>query len=261
MLKSKQSSNQGVHDSWIFYLTLLLFVVFAIVAFIVLQRNFCLTLNQIVQTNQDAIDDIHALLSPVKMSPDSCYYADEHLIASIQDFMSSSQAKLDLESSKIRSDFTILSLWAGVLMIVFLVFLIYSMFKTDELTRQSREGLKIVQEYEQKIIGIVSDCKERVEKELGKIHNDVERERKNMENQSLELINDLEKRIDNLNKQFSSKVENTIKEFNVMSKEITDRFANSSKTNYRLLNSLYTLLADAAKEEESNSKQMSSSGK
>ena len=255
MLNSKQSSIQGFHASWIFYVTLLLFVVFAIAAFILLQRNFCSSLSQIVQTNQEAIDDIHRLLDPVKMSPDSCYYADEHLIASIQDFMSSSQAKLDLESSKIRSDYTILSLWAGVLMIVFLVFSIYSMFKTDELTRQSREGLKAAQDYEQKIVGIVNESKEKVKKELDSIHKDVECERETMKRESLEAINNLEQRINTLNSEFSTNVENTIKDFNDISKGIMDRFDNNSKRNQSLLQSLYTLLAAAAKEEESNSKQ------
>ena len=82
------------------------------------------------------------------MSKDSCYYVNEQFAKSVEAYMESSKDLLELQSTKIQSDFTVLSLWAGILMIVFLVFSIYSMFKTDEILRQSREGLKAIENTE-----------------------------------------------------------------------------------------------------------------
>ncbi len=53
---------------------------------------------------------------------------------------------LELHAVKSQNDFTILTVWASVLMIVFLIFSIYSMFKIDEIQKQGRESLKQIDE-------------------------------------------------------------------------------------------------------------------
>lgn len=51
---------------------------------------------------------------------------------------------LELEYNKLQSDFNFISIWAGVITIVFLVFSIYSIFKTDEiLNRADKETRQI----------------------------------------------------------------------------------------------------------------------
>lgn len=53
---------------------------------------------------------------------------------------------LQLEVDKIQQSMIILSVWAGVMMIVFLVFSLYSMHRSDELEKESRESLTRIQE-------------------------------------------------------------------------------------------------------------------
>jgi len=52
---------------------------------------------------------------------------------------------LTLEFNKIQQEYQELQLWAAVLTIVFLIFSFYSLFKTDDLMKQGRDGLKDIQ--------------------------------------------------------------------------------------------------------------------
>ena len=52
-----------------------------------------------------------------------------------------SKSLLELEFNKIHSEYNALALWGGILTIVFLIFSFYSLFKTDDLVKQGRDGL------------------------------------------------------------------------------------------------------------------------
>ena len=54
---------------------------------------------------------------------------------------SDTKAMLELEMSKIQNEHETLGIWAGILTIVFLIFSFYSLFKTDDMVKQGREGL------------------------------------------------------------------------------------------------------------------------
>lgn len=49
---------------------------------------------------------------------------------------------LELNFNRIQHEYTVLALWAGVLMIVFLIFSFYSLYKTDDIARQGKDSLK-----------------------------------------------------------------------------------------------------------------------
>lgn len=49
---------------------------------------------------------------------------------------------LELNFNRIQHEYTVLALWAGVLMIVFLIFSFYSLYKTDDIAKQGKESLK-----------------------------------------------------------------------------------------------------------------------
>lgn len=53
-----------------------------------------------------------------------------------------SKTLLELEFSKIQSEYEAMELWAAILTIVFLIFSFYSLFKTDDMVKQGKEGLK-----------------------------------------------------------------------------------------------------------------------
>lgn len=80
---------------------------------------------------------------------------------------------LKLEQSKIESALIILSVWAGILMIVFLVFSIYSAFKTDELLQQGREGVSRIFSYSTMVDNQIEKIEKKVKEETNKIQRTV----------------------------------------------------------------------------------------
>lgn len=71
---------------------------------------------------------------------------------------SDTKALLELEFNRIQNEYTMWALWGGILTIVFLIFSFYSLFKTDEILRQSKEefeklkaqGLSTIAEIDEK---------------------------------------------------------------------------------------------------------------
>ena len=53
---------------------------------------------------------------------------------------------LELHFNRIQHEYTVLALWAGVLMIVFLIFSFYSLYKTDDIAKQGKDSLKEIKE-------------------------------------------------------------------------------------------------------------------
>jgi len=62
----------------------------------------------------------------------------------LDSYIESVSNNLKLQYDKVQNDYTILTIWASVLMIIFLIFSIYSMFKIDEIQKQGRESLKLI---------------------------------------------------------------------------------------------------------------------
>ena len=58
---------------------------------------------------------------------------DELLNGILDKHFNRQEALLELEGNKLQADFNTLMFWASCLMIVFLVFSLYSIFKTDEM--------------------------------------------------------------------------------------------------------------------------------
>lgn len=228
--------------------------VIAVVSFGYLNVSFRNSNKLIVETNNRAIENIHGLLEPAKMSQDSCYYANEHLVCAIQDFMQTTHSMLEIETSKIQSDFTVLSLWAGILMIVFLVFSIYSMFKTDEILRQSREGLKAIHANEEKSAAMIETIESKVVEELHKVDSKATDERKRIKESADEVLTQLSTDIDSIKADFSKDVEKKSKEFVETYEEIVKRIEENSKQNNSVINTLLEALQNIAFEEVGENK-------
>ena len=80
--------------------------------------------------------NLQGSLPEIKLTKDSCVYLNEQLVSTIDMEMSKVSSMLELHLSQQHAYFTILSVWAGIMMIVFLVFSLYSMYKTDELHKE-----------------------------------------------------------------------------------------------------------------------------
>ena len=111
---------------------------------------------------------------------------------------------LELEYAKIQSEYTTLSLWAGIVMVVFLI-----ISKIDEIQKQSREELRQVR----KTASAVQAETDKIDTKIQNAFTDIESSSK--------------KELDNLSKEFSTKSETLKKQYESdlvkMDKIITDK--------------------------------------
>lgn len=147
-------------------------------------------------------------------------------IANIQ---AETKALLELEFNKIQNEYETLALWAGILTIVFLIFSFYSMFKTEELLKQGRVGVKELSDLKTKGAGQISDL---ISKGKG-IIDDFETTSTNA------IRNAAEKAIVKKN-ELTKEIKSTIE---TAKRDITDSADSAS----RLLDQKYIDLSDALK--------------
>ena len=72
---------------------------------------------------------------------DSLLLVDNSILLAIKEENTAITNLMELQYQRICDDYNILTLWASVLMILFLVFSIYSTYKIDEIQKQGRDSL------------------------------------------------------------------------------------------------------------------------
>ena len=98
---------------------------------------------------------------------------------------------LELEFAKIQNEYEVLNLWCALLTVVFLIFSFFSIFKTNEMTRQGEEALvKLgqtaaearqksdsidtqVQKAEERVIGKTEELSNKAEEKFKKLSDDI----------------------------------------------------------------------------------------
>lgn len=141
------------------------------ILFVLLSKSYNRSLQQIVDIHKEFVSDFNSSLNSMTTCQDDSFYGDESLMRYLNEQMSSMNAVLQIQGGKIQSDFALLSIWAGVLMVVFLIFSIYSTYKTDEMIRQGKEGLRFVEEAKSKTDGYIETINFKVQNELNRVNN------------------------------------------------------------------------------------------
>lgn len=172
------------------------------------------SLQSIVNTHSTFITSFEKTIDPLTVSKDSCVYANEQLVSCMREYMQSTQNVLELQSNKIQADFTLLSLWAGILMIVFLIFSIYSMFKTDELMKQGREGLRAIEASKAKADEQVETIDKKVESEIQKVSSAANSQLTAISEESEKVLFELKQSIEAERKAFKDMVDQKAVDFN-----------------------------------------------
>lgn len=222
------------------------------ICFIVLTYNFYKSQEVIVEDNKIAIEQIHSMLKTIINSKDSTrIQANQYLSYGVKTHMNEVKSLLELQSANIKSEFSILSLWAGVLMIVFLVFSIYSMFKTDELLKQSREGLRAIENAEEKAASIITKVETKTDEELNKVSQKANDESMKIQENAQQTIDEVKKDIDAMRISFANDVAKQSEESRKLFTELTDKMNKTKESNTKLFNSLIQQMKDMSSAESS----------
>ena len=174
---------------------------------------------------------------------DSCYYVNDLMLQTMRESEQNISQLLELQFSKLQADFTILSLWAGILMIVFLVFSIYSVFKTDELMKQSRDVLQHADE-----------ASDKVKKDMEAISTQVQTE---TEKATLELrqktdaeLQKIKEEINKTTQGFKEVTEKKAKEYTMMYQSYLKELQKANESSQSVIN----LLISTIRSSDSDSK-------
>lgn len=137
---SKSSTCSVRSYKEIYILIVILTSLFTIGAFYLLSRTFYNVSERIVEIQQRDYVNLSHLLSD---TCNTCFPVDEKGILSIEEIIDKhyerTESLLELQYNKLQNDFNFLSMWAAVITIVFLVFSIYSIFKTDEMLSRAKD--------------------------------------------------------------------------------------------------------------------------
>lgn len=98
---------------------------------------------------------------------------------------------LHLEFAKIQEERNALTLWIGIITVVFLIFSFYSMLKSDDLVKQSKDGLNKIQECNKK----VEEIKTTWEKKISEVNEELKEKYKSLDVKFEELKTENEKTI------------------------------------------------------------------
>lgn len=213
------------------------------VLFCILAFSYHNSLNDVVKIHQKYCVNLEKSINAVKNRNDTCIFVNEQLFQNIQEQMHNTQSLLQIQSSKIQSDFTLLSVWSGLLMIVFLIFSIYSIFKTDELMKQGREGLIAIEESKSKADGYINQIDEKAKEEIKRVSSAAEEEIKKITQETTTSLEQFSAQVIEEQKKFNDTVSSKAEQF----KDVYEGYVKKLEDATKQQNALFSVLIETAK--------------
>lgn len=199
------------------------------------------SVNQIVASQQSYYSNLQSSLPDVKLTQDSCVYLNEQLVSTMDMEMNKVSSMLELHLSQQHAYFTILSIWAGIMMIVFLVFSLYSMYKTDELHKQGKEGVRAIEEKKGDADAIIGAIRENASDEIGNVKKEAEAQIANIQKASQDSIAAMEKNVGEEQSKLYGRIADMSKEFENIYKNYTQKLEEAQRTSNALMQVLMQL--------------------
>lgn len=132
--------------------------------------------------------------------------------------------QLEMQSDKLSSDFTVLSIWSGVLMLVFLIFSIYSVFKTDELMKQSRADIDKIEENSDKANELLASIQKKVNAAIDEINKEADKESNELKENATRTIAQIRSEFDTAINEKSSEFNDRCSDYMGQLKKLKDAF-------------------------------------
>lgn len=200
-----------------FLLTICVFSLICIGVFGYLIYYHHCQMNAIVQVHKEYIESQRILVNDNQKAKGT--NVNQELVLHMETEARTIERILQMQTTQQHSFFTILSIWAGVLMIVFLVFSLYSMFKTDELMRQAKESIIAIE-----------DSKNDAEKKLQEVDIKVAGEIDRIKETTTQFIENIKKELQGEQKVVSESIKSRGEEFAATYKEYEKQLKEAQQT-------------------------------
>jgi hypothetical protein len=134
------ADKKQLPSRYVYIIIILTISVFTIMAFWLLSCSFHRNAERIINAQNDDYIRISKLLNDTTSVRTFIYKEGlRNLESTLDRHYERMQGLLELQYDKLQNDFNFISLWAATITIVFLVFSIYSIFKTDEMLSHANE--------------------------------------------------------------------------------------------------------------------------
>ena len=178
---------------WQFIGSLLVVSVVAILGFGFLSVSYHNRLNRIEEIQNTDCEQISLLLNSSNMNRRAISVESGKIAESFEKHEERMQSLMEMEFEKLQNDFNFISLWAGLITIVFLIFSIYSIFKTDEMLKKSEKAYEDIKSKSDVIDNFTKNIQKKYRSEL-----------KTLKKESDDFIKELTQKISMLNERLVS---------------------------------------------------------
>lgn len=225
-----------------FIWTIIVATALVVALFVLFSIFYSRSINRIVEQHRLDSEQILKAIQPLTVSPDSCLFVNEQLVLGVQEHMHSMEDMLQLQSHRIESDFSLLSIWAGILMIVFLVFSIYSMYKTDELIKQGREGVKSIEQSQSMVNEHIKEIDEHVKTEMDKVSSAASKKTKELTEGAAQSMDDIKSSVNDLKEEFLKMIVEKTAQFQTIYDTYVEKLEAATNANQEALDGLLAFL-------------------
>ncbi len=178
---------------WQFIGSLLVVSIVAMIGFGFLSVSYHNRLDRIEEIQRNDCKQISQLLSSSNMNKWAITKENGKIADSFEKHEERMQSLLEMEFEKLQNDFNFISLWAGLITIVFLIFSIYSIFKTDEMLKKSEKVYEDIKTQSVVIDNFTKNIQRKYKSEL-----------KTLKKESDDFIKELTQKISMLNERLAS---------------------------------------------------------
>lgn len=210
--------------------------------------NYCYERNisTIIDTHTSFYTDIEHRNKAIHPKDSTAQIFRQQLLMEVKDIQTSTNALLEAQYRKMQSEYNVLALWAAALMIIFLVFSIYSMFKVDEMQKQGRDTLDRLEGFSQKAKELSKEIDTKSKEQLTELENKAKEELNTIKTQSNEEIERLKEEITSTKSKFNDDVNEKTKEFENSINKYQTELKESTKSNNDLIKSLITVIQNSS---------------
>lgn len=194
---NKEYSNKY---KWHFLGSVIAISIIAVIGFVCLSNSYYDRLEKIEEIQKQDGKRIEIILKKAQVTHKNLAPEVESLSTVFSEHSERMQGLMNMEFEKLQNDFNFISLWAGLLTIVFLIFSIYSIFKTDEMLKKSEEVYDEIKDKANVIDNFTQRVQKKYRQELKALKNDSDDYIKDL-SQKISLLDSRMANIDSLIKQ------------------------------------------------------------
>ena len=184
--------DKSISYKWQFIGSLLVVSIVAIIGFGFLSASYHNRLDKIEEMQINDCKQIRQLLFSSNINRRAISVEHSKIAESFEKHEERMQSLMDMEFEKLQNDFNFISLWAGLITIVFLIFSIYSIFKTDEMLKKSEKVYEDIKTQ----TNVIDNFTEKIQKEYRSEHETLKTE-------SDDFIKELTQKISMLNERLA----------------------------------------------------------